>query len=91
MSPARFERFLLVHGERVVRVATRLMTGERRTGRPRQIRSHRRGGRRPLRINVPVGTNDVYVLGTFRIAGDSPSECQGAVIVRSATVGFSTP
>jgi hypothetical protein len=37
------------HGERVVRVATRLMTGERRTGRPRQSRSHRRGGRRPRR------------------------------------------
>jgi hypothetical protein len=43
-----------------------------------------------LRINVPVGTNDVDVLGTFRLAGDSPSECQ-AVIVGSATVGFSTP
>jgi transposase len=27
-----FERFLLVHGERVVRVATRLMAGERRAG-----------------------------------------------------------
>jgi hypothetical protein len=40
---------------------------------------------------VPVGTNDVYVLGTFRLAGDSPSECQGALIVRSATVGFRTP
>jgi transposase len=30
-----FERFLLVHGERVVRVATRLMAGERRGGRAR--------------------------------------------------------
>src|SRR5215204_103064 len=30
-----FERFLLVHGERVVRVATRLMAGERRSGRDR--------------------------------------------------------
>lgn len=40
---------------------------------------------------MPVATNDVDVLGTFRLAGDSPSECQGAVIVRSATVGFSTP
>jgi transposase len=30
-----FERFLLVHGERVVRVATRLMAGERRSGRER--------------------------------------------------------
>src|SRR4029079_6704067 len=30
-----FERFLLVHGERVVRVATRLMAGERRAGRYR--------------------------------------------------------
>src|SRR5687768_13074349 len=30
-----FERFLLVHGERVVRVATRLMAGERRSGRAR--------------------------------------------------------
>ena len=30
-----FERFLLVHGERVVRVATRLMAGERRGGRER--------------------------------------------------------
>jgi transposase len=30
-----FERFLLVHGERVVRVATRLMAGERRAGRDR--------------------------------------------------------
>jgi transposase len=30
-----FERFLLVHGERVVRVATRLMAGERRGGRDR--------------------------------------------------------
>ena len=29
------ERFLLVHGERVVRVATRLMAGERRAGRER--------------------------------------------------------
>jgi transposase len=29
------ERFLLVHGERVVRVATRLMAGERRSGRER--------------------------------------------------------
>jgi transposase len=32
---AAFERFLLVHGERVVRVATRLMAGERRGGRDR--------------------------------------------------------
>jgi hypothetical protein len=40
---------------------------------------------------VPVGTDDIYVPGTLRLAGDSPSECQGAVIVRSATVGFSTP
>jgi transposase len=30
-----FERFLLVHGERVVRVGTRLMAGERRGGRDR--------------------------------------------------------
>ena len=30
-----FERFLLAHGERVVRVATRLMAGERRGGRER--------------------------------------------------------
>ena len=30
-----FERFLLGHGERVVRVATRLMAGERRAGRDR--------------------------------------------------------
>jgi transposase len=30
-----FERFLLVHGERVVRVGTRLMAGERRGGRER--------------------------------------------------------
>src|SRR5215216_6109227 len=30
-----FERFLLVHGERVVRVATRLMARERRAGRDR--------------------------------------------------------
>jgi transposase len=30
-----FERFLLVTGERVVRVATRLMAGERRAGRDR--------------------------------------------------------
>jgi transposase len=30
-----FERFLLAHGERVVRVATRLMAGERRAGRDR--------------------------------------------------------
>ena len=30
-----FERFLVVHGERVVRVATRLMAGERRGGRER--------------------------------------------------------
>src|SRR5215210_4164342 len=30
-----FERFLLVRGERVVRVATRLMAGERRGGRER--------------------------------------------------------
>ena len=30
-----FERFLLVHGERVVRVAARLMAGERRSGRDR--------------------------------------------------------
>src|SRR4051812_19955867 len=30
-----FERFLLVHGERVVRVATRLMASERRAGRDR--------------------------------------------------------
>ena len=30
-----FERFLLVNGERVVRVATRLMAGERRAGRER--------------------------------------------------------
>src|SRR6476659_3663518 len=30
-----FERFLLVHGERVVRVATRLMAGARRAGRDR--------------------------------------------------------
>ena len=30
-----FERFLLTHGERVVRVATRLMAGERRAGRDR--------------------------------------------------------
>ena len=30
-----FERFLLGHGERVVRVATRLMAGERRGGRDR--------------------------------------------------------
>src|SRR5215208_4051171 len=30
-----FERFLLVSGERVVRVATRLMAGERRAGRDR--------------------------------------------------------
>jgi transposase len=30
-----FERFLVVHGERVVRVATRLMAGERRAGRDR--------------------------------------------------------
>src|SRR3954471_12479102 len=30
-----FERFLLVHGERVVRVATRLMAGESRGGRDR--------------------------------------------------------
>jgi transposase len=30
-----FERFLLLHGERVVRVATRLMAGERRAGRDR--------------------------------------------------------
>src|SRR3954462_3340522 len=30
-----FERFLLVNGERVVRVATRLMAGERRGGRVR--------------------------------------------------------
>jgi len=30
-----FERFLLVHGERVIRVATRLMAGERRGGRER--------------------------------------------------------
>jgi transposase len=30
-----FERFLLTHGERVVRVATRLMAGERRGGRDR--------------------------------------------------------
>jgi transposase len=30
-----FERFLLVHGERVVRVATRLMAGERRASRDR--------------------------------------------------------
>jgi transposase len=30
-----FERFLLVRGERVVRVATRLMAGERRAGRDR--------------------------------------------------------
>jgi transposase len=30
-----FERFLLVYGERVVRVATRLMAGERRSGRAR--------------------------------------------------------
>src|SRR4051794_20928769 len=32
---AAFERFLLAHGERVVRVATRLMAGERRAGRER--------------------------------------------------------
>jgi transposase len=30
-----FERFVLVRGERVVRVATRLMAGERRAGRDR--------------------------------------------------------
>src|SRR4051812_1435376 len=38
-----FEWFLLVHGERVLRVLTRLMAGERR-GRPgsRQVRPHRR-------------------------------------------------
>jgi transposase len=30
-----FERFLLVRGERAVRVATRLMAGERRAGRER--------------------------------------------------------
>src|SRR6188472_1194521 len=30
-----FERFLLLHGERVVRVATRMMAGERRAGRDR--------------------------------------------------------
>ncbi|MGZ5307519.1 MAG: IS110 family transposase, partial [Actinomycetota bacterium] len=30
-----FERFLLVNGERVVRVATHLMAGERRGGRER--------------------------------------------------------
>ena len=30
-----FERFLLVHGERVVRVAARLTAGERRSGRDR--------------------------------------------------------
>jgi transposase len=30
-----FERFLVAHGERVVRVATRLMAGERRGGRDR--------------------------------------------------------
>jgi hypothetical protein len=32
-----------------------------------------------LRINVPVGTNDVDVLGTFRLAGDSRSECQAVM------------
>jgi transposase len=35
MSRAPSERFLLVHGERVVRVATTLMAGERRGGRDR--------------------------------------------------------
>jgi transposase len=35
-----FERFLLLHGERVVRVATRLMAGERRAGRDRGKSDH---------------------------------------------------
>jgi hypothetical protein len=39
---------LLVGGERVVGVATRLMAGERRGGRrPRKVRPHRRGRGRP--------------------------------------------
>jgi hypothetical protein len=42
-----FERFLVVHGERVVGVATRLMAGERRGGRDRgKVGSHRRDRRR---------------------------------------------
>jgi transposase len=35
-----FQRFLLLHGERVVRVATRLMAGERRAGRDRGKSDH---------------------------------------------------
>jgi transposase len=35
-----FERFLVLHGERVVRVATRLMAGERRAGRDRGKSDH---------------------------------------------------
>src|SRR6186713_1326831 len=43
-----FERVLLVHGERVVRVATMLMAGERRGGLDRgKVRPHRRGRGRP--------------------------------------------
>ena len=39
-----------MHGERVVRVATRLMAGARRGGRDaRQVRQHRRAGRRRAR------------------------------------------
>ena len=42
-----FERFLIARGERVLRVPTKLMAGERRGGRARQVRQHRLGGGRP--------------------------------------------
>ncbi len=48
--PARFERFLIAHGERVVRVATQA-DGRRAPRRPRarQVRPHRRARRRARR------------------------------------------
>jgi transposase len=43
-----FERFLVVRGERVVRVATRLMAGERRGGRA----DRQRGWREPALLGI---------------------------------------
>ena len=44
------ERFLIERGERVLRVHSSLMAASRREARARQVRQHRRAGRRSRRV-----------------------------------------
>ncbi len=92
MSPARFERFLIARGERVLRVPTKLMADSRRARQDaREVRQHRRGRGRPgraarrdsTRCRPRIWTGPSSICGCWSITANAWSASASGSTTRS--------